>query len=205
MSDMSNSEWLKLYSRGYRIAFALALAAQFLVHEAAEIARETMAKTLAYVNKPGRDIISFGGLVHTVARGVIADEIERRVRARAVEEHLRSSYAPASRESDCLDKLQRLREAIARLPEPYRTTLEIVYIAERPLRQAAEDLEITLGALKKRLYRGRNMLRARLGLDTSEDDDLAEDVDGAEDEDKNSTNDDDRATRGGGDDRETDD
>jgi RNA polymerase sigma-70 factor (ECF subfamily) len=62
---------------------------------------------------------------------------------------------------------ERVRAAIAELPESYRTVLLLRDIEERSTREAADLLGITENALKLRLHRARQALATRLGGMTS--------------------------------------
>ena len=55
-----------------------------------------------------------------------------------------------------------VREAIDRLPEPYRAVLLLRDIEELSTEEAAEQLGITTGAVKTRLHRARQALRTLL-------------------------------------------
>ena len=52
-----------------------------------------------------------------------------------------------------------LYEAVANLPEKYRTPLLLRYMEGYSEKEAAEALKISTGALKSRLFRARNQLR----------------------------------------------
>jgi RNA polymerase sigma-70 factor (ECF subfamily) len=58
---------------------------------------------------------------------------------------------------------ERVRAAIAALPESYRTVLLLRDIEERSTREAADLLGITENALKLRLHRARQALATKLG------------------------------------------
>src|SRR3954451_7312044 len=58
---------------------------------------------------------------------------------------------------------ERVRAAIADLPERYRTVLPLRDIEERSTREAADLLGITENAVKLRLHRARQALATRLG------------------------------------------
>jgi RNA polymerase sigma-70 factor (ECF subfamily) len=57
---------------------------------------------------------------------------------------------------------RRVEEELAKLPEPYRTTLILRDLEEMSYEEIAEVLEISLGTVKSRLTRGREALRQRL-------------------------------------------
>jgi RNA polymerase sigma-70 factor, ECF subfamily len=57
---------------------------------------------------------------------------------------------------------RRVEEELQQLAEPYRTTLILRDLEEMSYEEIAEVLEISLGTVKSRLTRGRDMLRQRL-------------------------------------------
>ena len=56
----------------------------------------------------------------------------------------------------------RVEEELRKVPEPYRTTLILRDLEEMSYEEIAEVLEISLGTVKSRLTRGREVLRQRL-------------------------------------------
>jgi len=56
----------------------------------------------------------------------------------------------------------RVDEELHKLPEPYRTTVILRDLEEMSYEEIAEVLEISLGTVKSRLTRGRDMLKVRL-------------------------------------------
>jgi RNA polymerase sigma-70 factor, ECF subfamily len=57
---------------------------------------------------------------------------------------------------------RRVEQELRQLSEPYRTTLILRDLEEMSYEEIAEVLEISLGTVKSRLTRGRDMLRQRL-------------------------------------------
>lgn len=57
----------------------------------------------------------------------------------------------------------RIVEQLVNLPEEYRTAVELCDVEGLDYKEAAEALEIPLGTIRSRLYRGRRMLRELLG------------------------------------------
>lgn len=57
------------------------------------------------------------------------------------------------------DKLEALRGCLDRMPDKYRTALEAKYLHSLSLKDSALRLNITFEGLKKRLLRGRTLLR----------------------------------------------
>lgn len=56
-----------------------------------------------------------------------------------------------------------VQQALADLPSEYRDPLVLCDLEDLPAREAAEQLKISVPALKSRLYRGRKALRDKLG------------------------------------------
>lgn len=56
-----------------------------------------------------------------------------------------------------------VHQALAELPHEYSEPLVLCDLEDMPAREAAEVLQISLPALKSRLYRGRRALRDKLG------------------------------------------
>jgi RNA polymerase sigma-70 factor (ECF subfamily) len=63
-------------------------------------------------------------------------------------------------EQECIDRelLELVQRAIRKLPRPYRSALQTCNLDEVSMRNAANDLGITLAAFKGRLWRARAML-----------------------------------------------
>lgn len=55
-----------------------------------------------------------------------------------------------------------INEALAELPEEFRTPILLCDLEEMPYRTIADELEIPLGTVRSRIARGRAMLRRRL-------------------------------------------
>jgi RNA polymerase sigma-70 factor (ECF subfamily) len=64
--------------------------------------------------------------------------------------HARVDLAPA------------LADALAKLPEPFRSTVLIVDVEDQPYEVAAEILGIPIGTVRSRLFRGRRILQEQL-------------------------------------------
>lgn len=58
---------------------------------------------------------------------------------------------------------QDVLEAVLALPEKYRAPIHLHYYEDYSVREIAEILELTEGAVKTRLRRGRNLLEKTLG------------------------------------------
>jgi RNA polymerase sigma factor (sigma-70 family) len=106
---------------------------------------------------------SVGGYLYRVAYHLAVRARAATARRRARERHA----APPPPADPLLDLSLRevralLYEELGRLPEQYRAPLVLCYLEERTLDEAARLLGWTRGAVKGRLERGRERLRARL-------------------------------------------
>jgi RNA polymerase sigma-70 factor (ECF subfamily) len=109
--------------------------------------------------------------VFTILRSVFLRKVEREP-ARALLVSLEEIDEAASTASDVLrgsyesplDYVLRheLRDAVLRLPLPYRETIILAYIVGFSYREIADILELPIGTVMSRLFRGRRMLRACL-------------------------------------------
>jgi RNA polymerase sigma-70 factor (ECF subfamily) len=63
---------------------------------------------------------------------------------------------------------QALMEELDRLPEEYRLAVVLCDVEEMSYDEAASALEVPIGTVRSRLFRGRRMLRARLSHWTEE-------------------------------------
>src|SRR5262245_27038160 len=102
-----------------------------------------------------------GGWLFGVARrvGLAARRRERRYVRRQAE---KTAAAPRPAAGDFDDLLRVLDEELAALPEPYRAALVACYLEERTQDEAARQLGWSLSTLRRRLDRGKDLLRARL-------------------------------------------
>src|SRR5262249_31695606 len=86
--------------------------------------------------------------------------VERR--RQAERQPLAARQSPADDQITWGDLRLVLDEELSRLPEKYRAPLLLCCLAGRTRDEAAEQLGWTLGSLKMRLERGRQLLRERL-------------------------------------------
>ena len=109
---------------------------------------------------------SVGGWLFGVARrvGLAACRHERRRerRERADALRLQKGDAPHSAGADFSDLLRVLDEELAALPEALRAALVACFLEEHTQDEAARELGWSLSTLRRRLDRGKELLRARL-------------------------------------------
>jgi RNA polymerase sigma-70 factor, ECF subfamily len=61
-----------------------------------------------------------------------------------------------------VDLASALANALAKLPEPFRSTVLIVDVDDQPYEAAAEILGVPIGTVRSRLFRGRRILQEQL-------------------------------------------
>ncbi len=61
---------------------------------------------------------------------------------------------------------ERVRRAVSRLPDRYRTVITLFYLEQRSYREVADALGLPMGTLKTHLHRGRAMLREIISEET---------------------------------------
>jgi RNA polymerase sigma factor (sigma-70 family) len=106
---------------------------------------------------------SLGNWLHGVACRVAANLRRDRTRRRAREgPSVDVPRADTTEEVVWSDVLLALDAELSRLPERYRAPLVLCYLEGRTRDEAAQELGWSLGTLRGRLERGRDLLRARL-------------------------------------------
>lgn len=61
-----------------------------------------------------------------------------------------------------LDLVPAIAAALAKLPEPFRSTLVIVDVEDQSYEAAAEILHVPIGTVRSRLFRGRRLMQEQL-------------------------------------------
>ena len=62
-----------------------------------------------------------------------------------------------------VDQHDELWDVVQKLPEQYRLVIVLFYYDDLPMRDISKILDISLGTVKSRLKRGRDLLKAMLG------------------------------------------
>jgi RNA polymerase sigma-70 factor, ECF subfamily len=176
-----DSRFQDLFARYYRSVFAYLVSCGFSRDDARELAQEVFLRVYRGMDQYRGE--AEWGFLQTTARNLAFNEIRgRKTQKRAAVEvsfeqlsHLPDSLAkdpwtgqaPASPEADLVDReqaarlRQRLRDAIAELPEGIRACL-LLRLRGLKYRQIQQRLNISLDAVKSRLHEARNKLRERL-------------------------------------------
>ncbi|AMV39970.1 RNA polymerase sigma factor [Planctomyces sp. SH-PL62] len=165
---------------------AIALRRLGNVGEALELTQEVflhVMRRLGQLREPER----FAGWLRQVAVRMAINHVTRRPSPFTVETAvLEGAFEQADEPIDALitrERAERLWEALGRLKTLDRDTLVAFYIRDLSLIEMAEELDVPLGTIKRRLHTARKRLRVELES-SSPDEEWAERLDFQEDPDE---------------------
>ena len=143
-----------LFSTAYRLAGN--------AHDAEDIVQETFLRAYRgfHLYTPGTNIRAW---LFTILRRVHTDAVRRSMRSVLCvelpdEQLLPAAAGRASSHDDAGD----VRQALGRLPEPFRSALVLRDVEGLSYDEIAAALDIPPGTVMSRIYRGRARLRAEL-------------------------------------------
>lgn len=129
-------------------------------YQAAFLVLASKAAALRRRLGPGKSLGAWlNRVAHNAAIQVWRSETARSRRERIV--GMRSADSPPCRDA-AEEVLPILDEEMQTLPEKYRAPLVLHYLEEKSQQAAADELGLTLGTLRRRLDRGKELLRRRL-------------------------------------------
>jgi RNA polymerase sigma-70 factor (ECF subfamily) len=108
-----------------------------------------------------RNTASLGNWLHGVAVR-LARQAKRLAARRRCRERDQAAGHPCNGGGTCPEALQALDEEIQRLPDAFRAPLVLCYLTGLTQQQAAKQLGLSFGTLRRRLAQGRARLRHRL-------------------------------------------
>ncbi len=173
MANGSRDAFTAIYRRHSDRVFRVALRYTASRELAEEIAQESF---LFLLHNPQRFDPSRGEL------GAFLAGVSRQLARKSLSESARNPSAEwdesgAAERVDATDALhemmerqqwQRLHEAVARLPEPFRETLVLFHLDGLPYEEVASVLGCPIGTVRSRLARAREMLSRQLRESSSE-------------------------------------
>jgi len=136
---------------------------------AEELAQETFLR--AYRNLAGYDAskAKFSSWLFTIAKHLAINETARsshrapQVDVSAAELPMRDSLAGAHEALESAERRTRVQRALQRLPEVLRSALVLAYLKELSMDDIATIECCSVGAVKSRIFRGKQLLREELG------------------------------------------
>jgi RNA polymerase sigma-70 factor (ECF subfamily) len=117
-----------------------------------------IVRGIGRLRQPGRLRSWIFGIAHRAAADRLRIKYAAPVTVDVGGEELAAPEPDDSHEED----LTRLAEELDRLPVIERETLVLFYLRELTIEEISEALGIPVGTVKSRLFRARNLLRARL-------------------------------------------
>ncbi|WP_240906932.1 RNA polymerase sigma factor [Paludisphaera rhizosphaerae] len=155
---------------------AIALRRLGNVGEALELTQEVflhVMRRLSQLREPER----FAGWLRQVAVRMAINHVTRRPTPFTVEAVvLEGAFEPSEQPIEAMitrERAERLWQALGRLKDLDRETLVAFYIRDLSLIEMAEELDVPLGTIKRRLHTARKRLRAELEA-TAPDDEWTE-------------------------------
>jgi RNA polymerase sigma-70 factor (ECF subfamily) len=157
-----------LYDRHSRLVYGLALAVLGNADEAADLTQEVFL-SLCQEHSYDRTRGAVGAYLTTVVRTRAIDRVRRRTRrVRLLRDHHAAAPMPTAETSphERVSEAQaseRVRAALAGLPENERRAIEMAYFKGLTQAEIAEDLDAPLGTVKSWCRRGLLALKESLG------------------------------------------
>jgi RNA polymerase sigma-70 factor (ECF subfamily) len=150
--DGDRRAYADLVRRHSRRVYAVCIGILGNTAESDDIAQEAFIKGFSRIGTLRSDS-SFGQWITHIARNLCRDHIRVSARRRElIEERLRGPQPGA-------DDYSALHEALAELPEEYRTPLMLFYFDGKSAKRLAEELDISHAGACTRLSRARRELR----------------------------------------------
>lgn len=150
----------------------LRVACRILGHgpDAEDVVQEAFLQV--YLVGQNEEVASRGGLLHRAVVHRSLDRLRRRRRRRAGPS---LAEEPHSREDDpqeaaaAHELAERLRKAVARLPQQQAAAFCMRYFDDQPYEQIAENLGVAVGAVASALFKARGKLKSMLAVSVKED------------------------------------
>ncbi|MBV9973659.1 MAG: sigma-70 family RNA polymerase sigma factor [Candidatus Eremiobacteraeota bacterium] len=156
-----------LVQRYDRAVYHLAYRTMRDEEEAKDVAQEAFFKAYRSLRtfKPGA---KFSTWIFAITYHACCDRLNRR--RRFSNEELPERADPSRGPADAViagDEARRLREAILKLPEKYRTVVTLYHLQGKQYDEIATVLGIPVGTVKTHLFRAKEQLRRMLAADYS--------------------------------------
>lgn len=156
--------------------YAVALRLTRNVTDAEDLTQNTLVKALRFHEKFEKGTYIKAWLL-TILRNTFINEYRRKSRRPALVELSGTEVAPQGnpdpevairpREGNTSDLMELLadevRQAIEELPDDFKLAVIMADLEEKSYKEIADAMECPIGTVMSRLYRGRKMLRERLG------------------------------------------
>lgn len=140
-----------LVERHYRSVFAICLGMLGNVHDAEDIAQDTMLKGFLKINELGNAAV-FRPWIMQIARNRCIDFLRRQKRSRQI------VAGPLTQPQNATNENHDLHQAITRLPSELRVPLVMYYFENKDAKAVAEKLGISHSGACQRIRMARRQL-----------------------------------------------
>ncbi|HYT25820.1 MAG TPA: sigma-70 family RNA polymerase sigma factor [Actinomycetota bacterium] len=177
MSDLTDEELLAAHVRGDRFAFGQLVARHerrvFGIclrmlgnrEDAQDAAQDAFLAALRRASS-FRQAAAFSTWLYRIAVNAATDQARRRVRARTTplgpEDAGLPGDAATADPGDTVATAVAVQSALTRIPEDFRAAVVLCDLVRLPYSEAADILEVPVGTLKSRVFRGRLALAEQL-------------------------------------------
>jgi RNA polymerase sigma-70 factor (ECF subfamily) len=148
-----------LYELHFELVYAFVARRVGNCEMAEDLTSEVFHKALANLQRFEWRGVPFGAWLLKIAANAITDQAKRSARELAVEDPPEISTKPRMEQAQDLARLFRL---VNQLPDDQRSVLVMRFAEEKSIREAAQQLGKSEGAIKQLQFRGLGNLRARL-------------------------------------------
>lgn len=138
------------------------------LEDADDLVQETLLKALSNIDsfKPGTMMRAW---LFTIMRNSFYTNVKKRMRERPGLEACVSGQLTTMPDHDRAMQGKAVLAAIARLPDHYREILILVVMLGESYQDAAQICGVSIGTVKSRVNRARNLVIEELGLDALQD------------------------------------
>jgi RNA polymerase sigma-70 factor (ECF subfamily) len=134
-----------------------------------ELAQETFLRAYRSLSAFDSSQSAFSSWLFTIAKHLVLNETARSSRrlphVAVVDDAVDAAIfetSPASERVENIERSSLVRRALEALPTPLRSALVLAYMKEHSLEEIATIEGCSVGAVKSRIYRGKQLLRLRL-------------------------------------------
>jgi len=135
--------------------------------ESEDITSQTFYKVLEYINNSEKQIENLQAFLYRIARNLIAD-FYKKTSNRVVEITAGTEKNLLSRQTDLTEKtdqkmmLERVKQALNDLSDDYKDVIILYYIEELSVREVAQIMDRTEGAIRVLIHRALETLRNKV-------------------------------------------
>ena len=133
---------------------------------AEELAQETFLRAYRSLSAFDSGQSAFSSWLFTIAKHLVLNETARSSRrlphVAVADDAAIVETPPASQQVESAERSSHVRRALEALPTPLRSALVLAYMQEHSLEEIAAIEGCSVGAIKSRIYRGKELLRLHL-------------------------------------------